>query len=1407
MSVLFETRARWGFEPERPTELRLNAGDVVYVLDASTGGEWWKGLVADPKRPGIPESLDNLDQPIGWFPSTYVDLKPAQRAAEANPELGIVLPPPVPDDDASSIASSEHTAQAGEGTADPPESAVLAVKLKPVAPATSAAAAPASSEPAALVKALTPAAARDVPAATAAAAAAAAAPSSSASDLPGLAVIAPTADASTADVPTADAPAADAPVADAPAIDAPAAGGVVIVPEDTSEPFLPPISSTQNRAWYTLYKHREGQKEQSFQSPGAAAAAACAAVSRDSTVLSKADLDKMSQSSVQTRRSIRHSVTAGGSLSAGSGAGLAVSLAGDGGSSGTAPPSRSNSNNHRATISGPIVGTPSSPSTPVMMMATQSQMPPPVVKWVNFAGPDIVAKVDDRGRKRQEAIFELIETESTYINDITFIVNQYLTPLRTRKIIPPKAITALFSNIEMLLPVNIELLRHLTERQSINPIVENVGDIFLHVADWLKMYNAYCSNHPYSLIEYERLKSRPFRAFCQEVKALPESRHMDLCSFLIKPVQRICKYPLLIREIIRHTPADHPDHPNLERAFQKIETVVTIVNEATRQAEGVHKMLYLRSRINKLADILTPTRRFIAEETIALLKAPPTDPPTGSGPVFDKRLYLFNDLALLIHVTGSSGIGASPSGDEQLRLLARVPLECASVVACPVSDQGLQLVHAAHAVYYIMFTRAPICARVLPEMIRLAEEEVERSAFEREAGFASLDDGEDETFDEDLVSEGGSDVVDLDQESNARAAAAAAAAAAAVAATSLVATAESPDAPGPAPVASPVLSTRTPSHSSVQSATSSFQTADAGSASDDVPEFLKVRSQLRRSVYSATGPDTAADMPTSGPPPLAANLTASTSSAEEPAPPPDATAAKATDRPAPPSIEATASTAAGTSPSSMSPSSSPSSPPPALASPRTQSGWWSSFKSMFNSSETIPTDEAAAAAADAKRAKKQEKLDKKSGKKRRSGVPAISDPLPAGAQTPVPATPTSAEAPAPGSGKAGDAPVAASDVGVKAEAASAATAAAPATRSSTAPVAVKSTGAPGPGDGLATGIGAMATMEPRAKPVGGPPADAAAAAAGRRPVSEMIAAVNRRASISESSGPAAGLQRNESYRRSMMASSGGTAGGVTAASSGGASRAAAGGTPAAAAATVSDKTITSLVATVAEGDMADNLDTYILSVNVTHEDGSKNTLSVNKLYRDFYALHVALVTSFPSEAGRVSSSRTGRTLPDLPTRPATLIDSQESFSDVIGPRTRKPSMIGGDGAAGSDGAAARPAITHHQRLAHRRLARDLNRYMQVVLGHPATVSLSAPVRTFLLTQSGAVTPGGVGRAGASAAVGASSAVATAASRAPSSPLDDGAPQRPRASSPPAEVASVVAPGSIRSNPFFAADRR
>ncbi|KXS17650.1 Dbl homology domain-containing protein [Gonapodya prolifera JEL478] len=99
------------------------------------------------------------------------------------------------------------------------------------------------------------------------------------------------------------------------------------------------------------------------------------------------------------------------------------------------------------------------------------------------------AKIDQQELKRQEVIYETLVTEREYVRDLKIIIDLYLKVMREKKILPPKGLAIVFSNIEQILPVNVELLARLEDRRiRSGAVVKEVGDVFLELASYLKMY-------------------------------------------------------------------------------------------------------------------------------------------------------------------------------------------------------------------------------------------------------------------------------------------------------------------------------------------------------------------------------------------------------------------------------------------------------------------------------------------------------------------------------------------------------------------------------------------------------------------------------------------------------------------------------------------------------------------------------------------------------------------------------------------------------------------------------------------------------------------------------------------------------------------------------------------------------
>lgn len=63
----------------------------------------------------------------------------------------------------------------------------------------------------------------------------------------------------------------------------------------------------------------------------------------------------------------------------------------------------------------------------------------------------------------------------------------------------------------------------------------------------------------------------------------------ELPSFLIKPVQRLCRYPLLIRELIKYTGDDEDERrrKELDQAYEAMNRVASMVNELRRREENM----------------------------------------------------------------------------------------------------------------------------------------------------------------------------------------------------------------------------------------------------------------------------------------------------------------------------------------------------------------------------------------------------------------------------------------------------------------------------------------------------------------------------------------------------------------------------------------------------------------------------------------------------------------------------------------------------------------------------------------------------------------------------------------------------------------------------------------------------
>uniref|UniRef100_A0A2K6D9W1 Dynamin-binding protein n=1 Tax=Macaca nemestrina TaxID=9545 RepID=A0A2K6D9W1_MACNE len=187
--------------------------------------------------------------------------------------------------------------------------------------------------------------------------------------------------------------------------------------------------------------------------------------------------------------------------------------------------------------------------------------------------------------KRAKVVEELLQTERDYIRDLEMCIERIMVPLQQAQV-PNIDFEGLFGNMQMVIKVSKQLLAALE-------ISDAVGPVFLGHRDELEgTYKIYCQNHDeaIALLEiYE--KDEKIQKHLQDSLADLKgcTNYINLGSFLIKPVQRVMRYPLLLMELLNSTPESHPDKVPLTNAVLAVKEINVNINEYKRRKDLVLK--------------------------------------------------------------------------------------------------------------------------------------------------------------------------------------------------------------------------------------------------------------------------------------------------------------------------------------------------------------------------------------------------------------------------------------------------------------------------------------------------------------------------------------------------------------------------------------------------------------------------------------------------------------------------------------------------------------------------------------------------------------------------------------------------------------------------------------------------
>ncbi|XP_071323474.1 pleckstrin homology domain-containing family G member 3-like isoform X2 [Trachinotus anak] len=233
-------------------------------------------------------------------------------------------------------------------------------------------------------------------------------------------------------------------------------------------------------------------------------------------------------------------------------------------------------------------------------------------------------------------VMEIIETERMYVRDLRMIVEDYLAHIidQSDLSIRPEQVCALFGNIEDIYEFNSELLQALDLCDN-DPVA--VARCFVLKSEYFEIYTQYCTNYPNSVAALtECMRNKSLAKFFRERQALLK-RSLPLGSYLLKPVQRILKYHLLLQEIAKHFDPEEEGYEVVEEAIYTMTGVAWYINDMKRKHEHAVRLQEVQSLLlNWKGPDLTTYGELVLEGTFKVHRAKN-----------ERTLFLFDRMLLI----------------------------------------------------------------------------------------------------------------------------------------------------------------------------------------------------------------------------------------------------------------------------------------------------------------------------------------------------------------------------------------------------------------------------------------------------------------------------------------------------------------------------------------------------------------------------------------------------------------------------------------------------------------------------------------------------------------------------------------------------------------------------------------
>ncbi|XP_033996765.1 FERM, ARHGEF and pleckstrin domain-containing protein 2 isoform X1 [Trematomus bernacchii] len=316
-----------------------------------------------------------------------------------------------------------------------------------------------------------------------------------------------------------------------------------------------------------------------------------------------------------------------------------------------------------------------SPSFQMSTLSLPGQASSPLQSPIlSEVGSNARLEEDEEGRRKRyptdKAYFiakEILTTERTYLKDLEVITVWFRSAVIKENAMPEGLMTLLFSNIDPIYEFHRGFLKELDQRLALwegrsnahaKGDYQRIGDVMLRNMCALKEFTSFLQKHDEVLTELEKASKRlkKLETVYKEFE-LQKVCYLPLNTFLLKPIQRLMHYKLILERLCKHYSPSHRDHDDCKEALKEVAEIATQLQSSLIRLENFQKLTELQRDLIGIENLTAPGREFIREGCLYKL--------TKKG-LQQRMFFLFSDMLLYT----SKGVTAT----NQFKVHGQLPL-------------------------------------------------------------------------------------------------------------------------------------------------------------------------------------------------------------------------------------------------------------------------------------------------------------------------------------------------------------------------------------------------------------------------------------------------------------------------------------------------------------------------------------------------------------------------------------------------------------------------------------------------------------------------------------------------------------------------------------------------------------